>query len=135
MYIQVGTPREDDIDWTDILSEQVRSRSVCKCPNDHKSTNICFGVNGDVFQDYTAADEIGPRRLTEVRHPSNIIMMGDVGCEDDFVTARPDALIMLVRMIPWGLSRMTPIHPRSAEYAPRAKANSYQFMPNAGLCQ
>jgi len=102
MYIQVGTPREDDIDWTDILSEQVRSRSVFKCPNDHKFTNICFGVNGDVFPDYTAADEIGPRRLTEVRHPYNIIMMGDVGCEDDFVTARPDALIMLSPNDPLG---------------------------------
>ncbi len=91
-------PVDDGPSWQDRLSEQLKSDKIFLCPTDTKSTNCSFGANEDVFPDQTdtnTADAMPPRMLGGFRAPVDIVGLGDLGTENDLVTARPDTIVML----------------------------------------
>jgi len=97
IYSKATLAGEDDPSWAEVLSEQLHGNKTFLCPADTKSTNCSFGVNEDAFPDmtYTNTDGMQPLVLSWFRSPVNIVGVGDLGTEDDFITPRPDTIVML----------------------------------------
>jgi prepilin-type N-terminal cleavage/methylation domain-containing protein/prepilin-type processing-associated H-X9-DG protein len=97
MYLPNHAPGEDDFDWLDLLARQVSSTNLFLCPTDPKSTEKSYGANEDVFPDLTDTNDdwTPPLRLAGFQTPSTLVMAGDLGTEADFITPRPDTVVML----------------------------------------
>lgn len=100
LYAPAQSPEgPDDYDyWSEVLVAQVSDLSdeLFLCPNDTVSTNYSYGLNEDGFPSLIDTDPpTEPLHLSGFANPSGIIMMGDLGTSDDFVTQRPDTLVML----------------------------------------
>ena len=97
VYSKASTEEEDEPSWQDQLAGMLNSSKTFLCPADPESTNSSFGVSEDAFPDLndTNTEEMPPRILTGFRAPANIIGLGDLGTEDNFVTRRPDTVVML----------------------------------------
>jgi prepilin-type N-terminal cleavage/methylation domain-containing protein/prepilin-type processing-associated H-X9-DG protein len=117
MYRKAAAEGETDPDWADLLTPHAGT-NLFLCPADLRSTNISYGLNEDAFPDLAYPDPAwaGPTRLANFLNPAGILMMGDLGTEDDFVTARPDTMVMLAPDSPL---KHNPDFDDSARPAPR----------------
>ena len=64
------------------------------CPTDRFSETNSYGLNELAFVDLTDPNPAGPTRLANFVSVTTTVMQGDIGTEDDLVTARPDTLKM-----------------------------------------
>lgn len=100
LYAPAQSPQgPDDYDyWSEVLVAQVDGLNdgLFLCPNDSVSTNYSYGLNEDAFPDLIDTNPpTEPLHLAGFATPAGTIMMGDLGTSDDFVTQRPDTLVML----------------------------------------
>src|SRR5262249_19874145 len=82
----------NETNWPDLLNPYLKSLQVHFCPSDLKAKTNSYGLNELAFVDLTDEDSPAPRKLTAFRHPSQTVMLGDLGTDDDLVTLRPDTL-------------------------------------------
>lgn len=84
--------------WPNILSDEPGVKTnLFLCPDDLKSKECSYGINEDAFPDLTNTNPIEtPSHLAGFLTPSTLVMMGDLGTENDYTTQRPDTFVMLV---------------------------------------
>lgn len=90
-----GDEDEDEpgeVVWTEILLPYLKSRRVLLCPSDGMSREISYGLNELAFADLADPEEMQApvATLAAFSHPSQTVMLGEMGTEDDFRTSRPD---------------------------------------------
>jgi len=86
-------PDGDEVDWPAMLDAYIgHVGDVHLCPTDRFSQTNSYGLNELAFVDLTDPNPGPPAQLSLYRRPSETIMQGDIGTEDDFVTPRPDTL-------------------------------------------
>ena len=82
-----------EVDWPTLLDPYLNHvAKIHLCPTDGKSRVNSYGLNELAFVDLTDPDPGPPMHLAAFRSPSTMIMQGDLGTEDDFLTPRPDTL-------------------------------------------
>jgi prepilin-type N-terminal cleavage/methylation domain-containing protein/prepilin-type processing-associated H-X9-DG protein len=85
----------NEIDWPTMLDPYINYvAKVHLCPTDRYSQGNSYGLNELAFVDLTDPNPAGPTRLSDFGSVSTTVMQGDIGTEDDLVTARPDTLKM-----------------------------------------
>jgi len=80
--------------WLDLVEPYVRNDHVRVCPTDLGAATNSYGLNELVFVDLT--DYIGDASpplptMTDFQTPSNTIMLGEVGTQDDLSSPRVNA--------------------------------------------
>jgi len=87
----------NEVTWPTLLDPYLKSvAKIHLCPTDRASQTNSYGLNELMFVDLTDANPPPATRAVTVRSPSTVIMQGDLGTEDDFLTARPDTLKLTV---------------------------------------
>ncbi|HZQ48385.1 MAG TPA: prepilin-type N-terminal cleavage/methylation domain-containing protein [Verrucomicrobiae bacterium] len=85
----------NEIDWPTVLDPYLNYvAKVHICPTDRYSQVNSYGLNELAFVDLTDPNPTGPTRLADFISVTTTIMQGDIGTQDDLVTARPDTLKM-----------------------------------------
>ncbi len=85
----------NEVDWPTVLDPYLNYvAKVHLCPTDLYSQVNSYGLNELAFVDLTDPNPTGPRRLADFVSVTTTIMQGDIGTEDNLVTARPDTLKM-----------------------------------------
>ena len=83
----------NEIDWPSVLDPYLNFvKKIHLCPTDTKSQVNSYGLNELAFVDLTDPDPPAPTHLAAIQNPDAIIMQGDIGTADDFVTQLPDTL-------------------------------------------
>jgi prepilin-type N-terminal cleavage/methylation domain-containing protein len=83
----------NEVDWPSLLDSYIgHVAKVQLCPTDRFSKLNSYGLNELAFVDLTDPNPGPPTHLASYHRPSETIMQGDIGTEDDFVTPRPDTL-------------------------------------------
>ena len=83
----------NEVDWPSLLDSYVgHVAKIHLCPTDRLSHANSYGLNELAFVDLTDPDPGPLTRLASFHRPSETIMQGDIGTEDDFATPRPDTL-------------------------------------------
>lgn len=92
----VAYPIEDDeedpaILWPDLIRTYTKSETIRRCPSDTSDTDNSYGLNELASPDFTDDESVQAicLPLTAFSNPSETVMLGDLGTEDDLVTARP----------------------------------------------
>ena len=85
----------NEIDWPALLNPYLQSIRIHFCPSDNNSKTNSYGLNEMAFVDLTDDDSPPPRRASAFRRPTDTVMMGDLGTEDDFQKPRPDTIKMV----------------------------------------
>lgn len=78
--------------WPQMLDPYLKSASIHFCPTDRQAKTNSYGLNELAFTDLTDDSPAPAVRLNAFKTPTATVMLGDLGSEDDFVTARPDTL-------------------------------------------
>jgi prepilin-type N-terminal cleavage/methylation domain-containing protein/prepilin-type processing-associated H-X9-DG protein len=81
--------------WPQLLDSYLKSAAIHFCPTDKQAKTNSYGLNELAFTDLTDDAPAPVVRLTAFRTPTATVMLGDLGCEDDFITPRPDTLKMV----------------------------------------
>jgi prepilin-type N-terminal cleavage/methylation domain-containing protein len=85
----------DEVDWPSLLDPYLKNQKIHLCPTDTLSTTNSYGLNELGFVDLTDPGVTMMMRLTAFHTPTDTVMLGDIGTEDDLVTPRPDTLKMI----------------------------------------
>lgn len=85
----------NETDWTSLLDPYLQSIRIHYCPSDDKAKTNSYGLSELAFVDLTDDDSPPPKRLGAFHKPTDTVMIGDLGTEDDFVSARPDTIKMV----------------------------------------
>jgi prepilin-type N-terminal cleavage/methylation domain-containing protein/prepilin-type processing-associated H-X9-DG protein len=86
-------PSGNEVDWPSLLDPYTgHVAKVHLCPTDRLSKVNSFGLNELAFVDLTDPDAGPLTHLTSFHRPSEIIMQGDIGTDDDYVIQLPDTL-------------------------------------------
>jgi prepilin-type N-terminal cleavage/methylation domain-containing protein len=93
---------EEAVLWPEMVAPYLKNETLRRCPDDAHAKHNSFGLNELTFADLTdEEDERAPVRvLAAFSHPSETVMLGDIGTEDDFRTDRPDAYKMVAPSYP-----------------------------------
>ncbi len=92
------TQNGDSILWPDLLDPYIKSSKVRLCPDDPMAQSS-YGLNELVFVDFTDYLPGIPSSVptaSQLQHPSETVMVGELGTEDDLVTARDSAYKLTV---------------------------------------
>jgi prepilin-type N-terminal cleavage/methylation domain-containing protein/prepilin-type processing-associated H-X9-DG protein len=81
--------------WPSILDPYLKSLRVHLCPTDQRGKTNSYGLNELAFVDLTDDGSPPPNKLSAFKTPTDTVMMGDLGTDDDLVTPRPDTLKMV----------------------------------------
>jgi prepilin-type N-terminal cleavage/methylation domain-containing protein/prepilin-type processing-associated H-X9-DG protein len=88
-----NTPDGNEVDWPALLDPYLNHvAKIHLCPTDLISQTNSYGLNELTFVDLTDPNPPPPTRLGSFHSTSTTIMQGDIGTEDDFLTARPDTI-------------------------------------------
>lgn len=85
----------DEIDWPGLLNPYLQSIRIHFCPSDDKAKTNSYGLSELAFVDLTDDNPPPLRRFAAFHRPTDTVMMGDLGTEDDFQTPRPDTIKMV----------------------------------------
>jgi prepilin-type N-terminal cleavage/methylation domain-containing protein len=85
----------NETDWPALLNPFLQSIKVHLCPSDDKAKTNSYGLSEAIFVDLTDDTPPPQRRLNSIQRPTDCVMMGDLGTEDDFQTVRPDTIKMV----------------------------------------
>jgi prepilin-type N-terminal cleavage/methylation domain-containing protein len=103
MYVAATTAGGDDRSWQNQLTDLLRTPAIFLCPADPRSTNSSFGANEDVLPDLAHPDPNDPApafRLSAFHQPARLVAVGDLGTDNDFLTPRPDTIVLLAPSSP-----------------------------------
>jgi prepilin-type N-terminal cleavage/methylation domain-containing protein/prepilin-type processing-associated H-X9-DG protein len=81
--------------WPQLLDPYLKSASIHFCPTDRQAKTNSYGLNELAFTDLTDDDPAPVVRVNAFKTPTATVMLGDLGCGDDFTTPRPDTLKMV----------------------------------------
>ena len=83
----------NEVDWPSLLDPYLYYvAKIHLCPTDLNSKMNSYGLNELTFVDLTDPNPAPLTHLASFRTTSTVIMQGDIGTEDDFLTPRPDTL-------------------------------------------
>ena len=85
----------DEMTWPVILNPYLKSPGIHLCPTDKHSKQNSYGLNELAFVDLMDEDSTAPNKFSAFKTPTDTVMLGDLGTEDDFITLRPDTLKMV----------------------------------------
>lgn len=85
----------NEIDWPALLNPYLQSIQIHLCPSDVNAKTNSYGLNELSFVDLTDDNPPPPRRMNDFHRPTDTVMMGDLGTEDDFQTPRPETIKMV----------------------------------------
>jgi prepilin-type N-terminal cleavage/methylation domain-containing protein len=85
----------NETNWPGLLNPYLQSIKIHLCPSDQQAITNSYGLNEAIFVDLTDDNPPPVRRLNSVRRPTDTVMMGDLGTDDDLQTARPDTIKMV----------------------------------------
>ncbi len=94
MYLQDSdetlppTQQADNTLWPDLVNPYVKNDRIRVCPSDLGSASNSYGLNEVAFVDFTETPIPPPNALAAFQSPSNTVMLGEVGTEDDYTTPR-----------------------------------------------
>lgn len=103
MYIQdydetlapIAIPSADGngILWPELVQPYIKNNQIRLCPSDAKGKQNSYGLNEITFSDLT--DPVGMQKgiltLAAFQAPTETVMLGEVGTQDDLKTDRPNA--------------------------------------------
>jgi prepilin-type N-terminal cleavage/methylation domain-containing protein/prepilin-type processing-associated H-X9-DG protein len=81
--------------WPVLLDPYLKSTRIHVCPTDLLGKTNSYGLNELAFVDLTDDNPPPPNKLSAFKTPTDTLMMGDLGTEDDLTTPRPDTLKMV----------------------------------------
>jgi len=58
------------------------------CPDDDGAAINSYGLNEETFVDFTNIPLLSPLTLAALQSPSNTVMLGELGTNDDLITSR-----------------------------------------------
>jgi prepilin-type N-terminal cleavage/methylation domain-containing protein/prepilin-type processing-associated H-X9-DG protein len=85
----------NETNWPDLLNPYLQSIRIHLCPSDEKAKTNSYGLNELAFVDLADDDSPPPKRLGIFHKPTDTVMMGDLGTEDNLQIARPDTIKMV----------------------------------------
>ena len=85
----------NETNWPGLLNPYLQSIKIHLCPSDENAKTNSYGLSEAIFVDLTDDNPPPQRRLNSIQKPTDCVMMGDLGTEDDFQTARPDTIKMV----------------------------------------
>ena len=85
----------NETDWPGLLDPYLQSIRIHFCPSDDKAKTNSYGLSELAFVDLTDNDSPPPRHLGAFRKPTDTVMLGDLGTDDDFISPRPDTIKMV----------------------------------------
>jgi len=85
----------NETNWPGLLNPYLQSIRIHFCPSDDKAKTNSYGLNELAFVDLTDNDSPPPKRLSAFHKPTDTVMIGDLGTEEDLQTARPDTIKMV----------------------------------------
>ena len=94
MYLQDSdetlppTQQVDGTLWPTLINPYVKSDQIRVCPDDVGGATNSYGLNELAFVDFTETPIPPPNALSAFQSPSNTVMLGEVGTQDDYVTPR-----------------------------------------------
>src|SRR5690348_7005888 len=88
--------------WPDLLTSYLKNNQIRRCPDDAKAQFNSYGLNELAFADLTdpAKLQVPLRTLAAFQTPSETVMLGEVGTQDDLQTDRPDAYKLTAPDVP-----------------------------------
>lgn len=88
--------------WSTLIEPYVKNREIRRCPQDSRSQSNSYGLNELLFPDLSDPEELetGITKLSDVAHPSETVMLGDIGVGDDLISDRPDSYKMVSPSFP-----------------------------------
>ncbi|MEO7718048.1 MAG: DUF1559 domain-containing protein [Capsulimonas sp.] len=92
--VELKTPDDEEILWPELINPYVKNSQIRLCPSDGAAKVSSYGLNELAFVDLTDFPLPPVLPLSAFQTPSDTIMLGEVGTEDDFKTNRPDAFIL-----------------------------------------
>ena len=85
----------NETNWPGLLNPYLQSIKIHLCPSDQQAKTNSYGLSEAIFVDLTDDNPPPLRHLNSIRKPTDTVMMGDLGTEDDFQTPRPDTIKMV----------------------------------------
>lgn len=82
------TQQLDGTLWTDLVNPYVKNALVRVCPDDDAGAANSYGLNEETFVDFTNIPLPVPLALAAFQSPSNTVMLGELGTNDDLMTSR-----------------------------------------------
>jgi len=92
------TQNAESVLWPDLLMPYVKNTKVRLCPSDLPALNS-YGLNELVFLDFTDFPADQPPSspvFTKFEQPAEMVMLGELGTEDDLITPRQNAYKLTV---------------------------------------
>lgn len=91
--IAVLSPTGAGILWPDLVAPYIKNDQVRRCPSDAQAKHNSYGLNEITFPDLTDPSNLQTSIITlaAFQTPSDTIMVGELGTQDDLKTDRPDA--------------------------------------------
>ena len=108
MYLQDSdetlppTQQVDGTLWPDLVNPYVKNAQIRVCPDDSGTATNSYGLNELAFVDFTEMPMPPPNSLSVFQSPSNTVMLGEVGTEDDYQTPRLTNPFKLTAPLPIG---------------------------------
>ncbi len=84
------TQAADGTLWPDSINPFVRNTQIRECPDDTGEANS-YGLNELAFVDLTDPGPPPVQTLAALQTPSETVMLGEIGTENDLATPRPNA--------------------------------------------
>ena len=82
----------NETNWPGLLNPYLQSIKIHLCPSDQLAKTNSYGLSEAIFVDLTDDNPPPLRRLNSIQKPTDTVMMGDLGTEDDLLTPRPDTI-------------------------------------------
>lgn len=92
------TQNAESVLWPDLIRSYLKSDKVRVCPDDSSALNS-YGLNELVFLDFTDFPADQPPSspvITQFQRPAEMVMVGELGVEDDLLTQRQNAYKLTV---------------------------------------
>jgi hypothetical protein len=101
-YEIIEDNEEEEVLWPEIVAPYLKNEQIRRCPDDVLGKTNSYGLNELAFADLAdEEEERAPIRvLAAFERSAQTVMLGDIGTEDDFMTARPDAYKMVAPSFP-----------------------------------
>ena len=100
------TQQLDGTLWPDLVNPYVKNALVRVCPDDDAGAANSYGLNEERFVDFTNIPLPVPLAMAAFQSPSNTVMLGELGTNDDLMTSRRAATgadaYKLTALLPFG---------------------------------
>jgi len=94
--VAIPSANGNGILWPDLVAPYIKNNQVRICPSEGQSRQNSYGLNEITFPDLTDPNSLQTPILTlaAFQTPTETVMLGELGTQDDLQTARPDTYKM-----------------------------------------